>query len=232
MMGRMDLELRTCPECKGSGKDPRKRKRLCPRCGGTGKAEYCTSCCEFMPCRGTEPVFDQTYCSKPRNMHEKATKAFHQRLKEQTDPKNRPSLRQVTRVEDCHACGKPAMAVGEDGSFTCGSHECDRVGVLYTPFVLVGEQPMKTVTEIRIEDGKLKADGVEVKGVVEEVVLATANLDGIKNLELTSCTCAEACEKCGYCSHCCGCSNEVDYEDREVMVHFGIISGLKKEGKL
>jgi hypothetical protein len=118
-------------------------------------------------------------------------KAFRQRLMEQTDPKNRPSLRQVTRVEDCHACGKPATAVGEDGSFTCGSHECDKVGVLYTPFVLVSEQPMRTATEIRIEDGKLTADGVEVKGVVEEVVLATANLDGIKKLELTSCTCGE-----------------------------------------
>jgi DnaJ-class molecular chaperone len=79
MMGRMDLELRTCPECKGSGKDPRNRKRLCPRCGGNGKAEYCTSCCEFMPCRGTEPVFDQTHCAKPRNMYEKATKEMQDR---------------------------------------------------------------------------------------------------------------------------------------------------------
>ena len=75
MMGRMDTESRLCPVCKGSGRDARKRKRPCSSCTGSGKAEYCRSCCEFMPCRGVEEgVWDQTFCARPRKMFEKMTK--------------------------------------------------------------------------------------------------------------------------------------------------------------
>jgi len=68
MFGRMDLAPAVCPDCTGSGKDPRKRKRQCLRCGGTGRVECCSSCGHLMPCPGTnDKVFDQSYCNKPND---------------------------------------------------------------------------------------------------------------------------------------------------------------------
>ena len=65
MLGRVDLVSAECPDCDGSGKNPRKRKRPCPRCGGTGLVSCCSSCGHLMPCPGTDiDIFDQTYCSK------------------------------------------------------------------------------------------------------------------------------------------------------------------------
>ena len=67
MFGRLDISLKTCPDCQGSGKDPRKRKRPCPRCQGTGQAEFCKSCGEWIPCPGTDPnILDQSYCTQRR----------------------------------------------------------------------------------------------------------------------------------------------------------------------
>lgn len=64
MMGRMDTELRTCPDCKGSGKDPKKRSRRCPGCRVPGRADFCKTCGDRMPCRGTDPgMCDQTFCN-------------------------------------------------------------------------------------------------------------------------------------------------------------------------
>ena len=33
---------------KGSGRDPKNRKRSCPHCHGTGRADYCATCGEVM----------------------------------------------------------------------------------------------------------------------------------------------------------------------------------------
>jgi DnaJ-class molecular chaperone len=65
MIGRLDVVKKgTCTTCAGKGTDPKKRKRKCPTCGGHGKQYICSTCDNEMPCPGTEPVFDQTYCSK------------------------------------------------------------------------------------------------------------------------------------------------------------------------
>lgn len=56
MFGRMDVKVEECP-CNGDDKE-------CDACGGTGWMEVCTTCGETMPCTGTKPIFDQTYCSK------------------------------------------------------------------------------------------------------------------------------------------------------------------------
>ena len=40
---------------RGTGRDPKNRKRLCPHCSGTGRAEYCYVCGEKMRCNGRDP---------------------------------------------------------------------------------------------------------------------------------------------------------------------------------
>ena len=66
MFPRLDLVSVQCPECRGSGKSPRNRKRPCIRCSGDKVISKCKSCGCLMPCPGTdEGVFDQTYCSLP-----------------------------------------------------------------------------------------------------------------------------------------------------------------------
>lgn len=53
MLGRLDVAYDVpCPDCKGSQRDPKKRKRLCPRCEGHGVVGRCLSCGEW-PCCGT-----------------------------------------------------------------------------------------------------------------------------------------------------------------------------------
>jgi len=42
--GRLDLVKNQCPECKGSGQDPKKKKRLCPVCEGRKTVEVCPIC--------------------------------------------------------------------------------------------------------------------------------------------------------------------------------------------
>lgn len=65
MIGRQDLTYKICYNCKGTGNNPKHRKKACPVCSGSGKAEYCKTCGELMPCSGTlENVFDQSYCEK------------------------------------------------------------------------------------------------------------------------------------------------------------------------
>lgn len=67
MEERIDVRTRTCVNCSGSGKDPRKRKRPCPTCMGTGIRLYCTSCGEDMPCSGTlDNIMDQPLCASVR----------------------------------------------------------------------------------------------------------------------------------------------------------------------
>lgn len=43
-MERIDLRTTECPECKGDGRDPKKKKRLCPVCRGHGKIASCREC--------------------------------------------------------------------------------------------------------------------------------------------------------------------------------------------
>lgn len=43
-MGRIDLLRSQCPECKGDGKDPKKKKRMCPVCHGGGWIGMCPLC--------------------------------------------------------------------------------------------------------------------------------------------------------------------------------------------
>lgn len=65
MIGRQDLVSKPCPNCKGKGKDPRKRTRPCPGCDGSGKAAYCANCGGLygVECVGT--LMDQTCCGRP-----------------------------------------------------------------------------------------------------------------------------------------------------------------------
>ena len=39
---------------RGTGRDPKNRKRPCPHCSGTGRAQYCYVCGEKMLCGGRE----------------------------------------------------------------------------------------------------------------------------------------------------------------------------------
>ena len=39
---------------RGTGRDPKNRKRTCPHCSGSGKAQYCYVCGEKMLCGGRE----------------------------------------------------------------------------------------------------------------------------------------------------------------------------------
>lgn len=66
MIGRMDVVAGgPCKHCKGTGRDPKKRKRPCPSCDGSKVQLVCKSCGEDMPCSGTrDDVFDQGYCMK------------------------------------------------------------------------------------------------------------------------------------------------------------------------
>lgn len=41
---RMDLISRRCPDCLGSGRDRKKKKRRCPVCHGTGYVAWCPKC--------------------------------------------------------------------------------------------------------------------------------------------------------------------------------------------
>jgi len=43
-MGRLDLVSRRCPDCLGTGRDRKKKKRKCPVCGGTGYVGQCPEC--------------------------------------------------------------------------------------------------------------------------------------------------------------------------------------------
>ena len=43
-MERLDLVSRRCPDCLGSGRDRKKKKRKCPVCGGTGYVGWCPKC--------------------------------------------------------------------------------------------------------------------------------------------------------------------------------------------
>lgn len=49
-MPRMDTHYITCPTCKGTGTDPKKRKRRCPHCNGYEEIEVCNKCKKKLPC--------------------------------------------------------------------------------------------------------------------------------------------------------------------------------------
>lgn len=71
MIGRLDLEFVTCPICKGTGKDPRNRKRECQHCVKPGQVYKCSSCGHLMPCPGTDDnILGQTYCMKSQKENE------------------------------------------------------------------------------------------------------------------------------------------------------------------
>lgn len=65
MIGRQDLIYKKCYNCKGTGKDPKRRKYPCPTCFGYGLVDYCKTCGELMPCGGTDnDLCDQSLCLK------------------------------------------------------------------------------------------------------------------------------------------------------------------------
>jgi DnaJ-class molecular chaperone len=66
MMGRQDLELGQCPECFGTGRDGKNRKRACPHCDGTGTAWYCENCGGRYGVECVDEVMDQSHCAKEK----------------------------------------------------------------------------------------------------------------------------------------------------------------------
>lgn len=68
MIGRLDVRPGgPCPNCEGTGKDPKKRTRACPVCFGSKVKLVCQTCGEDMPCSGTESnVRDQAQCRHGR----------------------------------------------------------------------------------------------------------------------------------------------------------------------
>jgi RecJ-like exonuclease len=69
MIGRMDLERKTCPNCKGTGYSPKNRKRHCSECENSGYVLFCKTCGKQYNKECLDNVLDQTYCDK-RNMNE------------------------------------------------------------------------------------------------------------------------------------------------------------------
>lgn len=65
MLGRMDLEYKECPTCKGTGKSKKKRTKPCDTCGGNGKTGFCKTCKGMYGtgCVDAPGVLDQTYCT-------------------------------------------------------------------------------------------------------------------------------------------------------------------------
>jgi len=55
-MARVDVHLGECPNCKGTGRDPRKRTRNCPECNGHKVIELCNKCNTKIPCPCDEGI--------------------------------------------------------------------------------------------------------------------------------------------------------------------------------
>jgi hypothetical protein len=99
---------------------------------------------------------------------------IHRRVKENTDPKNRPPLELTSRqslgkvAKDPVPPGplQPIYKIGVDYPVAWEDQEGNVYGregklILAAP-TLVGDTPMKTVTKISIEDGELKTEGEPV----------------------------------------------------------------------
>ena len=62
MIGRLDTKKGICDECKGTGKDPRKRTRPCGYCNGTAMVDVCTQCGGIVGRGCNTDKLDATYC--------------------------------------------------------------------------------------------------------------------------------------------------------------------------
>jgi hypothetical protein len=53
-----------CTDCKGSGRNPKKRRQSCRTCRGSGKENVCGRCFKPTPCGGVPDALD-AQCENP-----------------------------------------------------------------------------------------------------------------------------------------------------------------------
>jgi len=62
MIGRLDTKKGICPDCNGTGRDPKKRTRKCSGCDGTAMVEVCTACGYIVGRGCSSQALDSSYC--------------------------------------------------------------------------------------------------------------------------------------------------------------------------
>lgn len=70
MIGRLDTRKGICDECRGTGKDPKNRKRPCQYCKGSALVDVCKTCGRIVGRGCNTDSFDATYCEMKSNKGE------------------------------------------------------------------------------------------------------------------------------------------------------------------